>query len=143
MSTASGYCIEDLDDGMYAVYRKMITHADISGFADISGDTNPVHLDEAYAASTRFRTRIAHGMLSAAFISAVVGTKLPGPGCVYLSQSLRFLAPVRIGDTVEAIATVAAVDRRRFRVALDTVCRVGETEVIVGEALLMVPSRSV
>ena len=80
---------------------------DIKSFADVSGDYNPVHMDEEYASGTFFRSRIAHGMLTASFISTVLGTRLPGPGCIYLSQNLRFLAPVRIGDTVKALARVA------------------------------------
>ena len=97
MNTLGGYDIEDLTAGMHATFAKTVTDADIVLFAGISGDTNPVHLDAEAAAGTLFKERIAHGMLSAGFISAVLGTRLPGPGCIYLSQSLKFLAPVPSG----------------------------------------------
>jgi 3-hydroxybutyryl-CoA dehydratase len=135
------YCIEDLSVGMNASYAKTVTDEDIVRFADISGDINPVHLDQAYAEKTMFKGRIAHCMLSAAFISTVFGTRLPGAGCIYLSQSLRFKAPVKIGETVEATVTVTAVDAAKRRVTFQTVCRVGDKVVVDGEALLMVASR--
>ena len=100
-----GYYIEDLEPGMTAAFGKTITDADILMFAGVSGDTNPVHLNEEFAMGTPFQGRIAHGMLTASLISTVLGTKLPGPGCVYLSQNLKFLAPVRAGDTVRAEVT--------------------------------------
>ena len=135
------YTIEDLTVGMSASFSKTVTEEDIVRFADISGDRNPVHLDQAYAEKTMFKGRIAHGMLSAAFISTVFGTRLPGAGCIYLSQSLRFRAPVKIGDTVEATVTVKAIDAARRRVTFETRCSVGETVVVDGEAQLMVPAR--
>lgn len=135
------YCIEDLAVGMSASFRKTVTEEDIVRFADISGDVNPVHLDQAYAEKTQFKGRIAHGMLSAAFISTVFGTRLPGAGCIYLSQSLKFRAPVKIGDTVEASVTVTAIDPAKRRVTFETACRVGDTVVVDGEATLLVPSR--
>ena len=98
MTDFAGYAIEDLEEGMEASFSKTISDADIVAYAGISGDTNPVHLDEAYASATRFGGRIAHGMLSASLISAVIGTRLPGPGAVYMSQSLRFRAPARLDD---------------------------------------------
>src|SRR3990172_3190348 len=98
--------LEDLSVGMSAVYSKTITDADILMFSAVSGDTNPVHLDQEFAAQTRFQGRIAHGMLTASLLSAVLGTKLPGPGCIYISQDLRFRAPVRVGDTVQARVVV-------------------------------------
>jgi 3-hydroxybutyryl-CoA dehydratase len=136
-----GYCIEDLTVGMAASYAKTVSDEDIVRFADISGDTNPVHLDEAYAEKTLFKGRIAHGMLSAAFISTVFGTRLPGAGCIYLSQNLRFRAPVKIGDTVEATVTVTAIDPVKRRVTFSTRCKVGDKVVVDGEAELLVPSR--
>ncbi len=139
--TIQSYCIEDLSVGMSASYAKTVTDEDIVRFADISGDINPVHLDQAYAEKTMFKGRIAHGMLSAAFISTVFGTRLPGAGCIYLSQSLKFKAPVKIGETVEATVTVTAIDAEKRRVTFQTVCRVGDKVVVDGEALLMVPSR--
>lgn len=137
----SGYFIEDIKEGMSAAFGKTITDADILMFAGVSGDTNPVHLNEEFAAGTAFQGRIAHGMLTASLISTVLGTKLPGPGCIYMSQSMRFLAPVRAGETVRAEVTVKAVDRERRRVTFETVCKVGGKNVLEGEAVLMVPRR--
>ncbi|KAA0676717.1 MaoC family dehydratase [Roseomonas genomospecies 6] len=136
-----GHCIEDLSVGMTASFAKTVTEADIVLFAGISGDTNPVHLNQEYASGTMFQGRIAHGMLSVSFISAVLGTKLPGPGAIYMGQTLRFKAPVRAGDTVTARATVTEVIPEKRRVIVRTVCTVGETVVIEGEATLMVPTR--
>ena len=138
----NGFYLEDLQVGQSASYAKTVTEADIVLFAGISGDTNPVHLNQDYAAGTMFKSRIAHGMLSAGFISAVLGTKLPGPGAIYISQQLKFKAPVRIGDTVTATATITAIVPEKRRVTLSTVCTVGETVVIDGEAVIMVPSRA-
>lgn len=137
----NGYFIEDLSVGMTAVFAKTVTEADIVLFAGISGDTNPVHLNEEYASGTMFKGRIAHGMLSAGFISALLGTKLPGPGCIYMSQNLKFKAPVRSGDTVVARGTVTDVNAAKRRVTIQTTCTVGDTVVLDGEALLMVPAR--
>jgi 3-hydroxybutyryl-CoA dehydratase len=134
---------EDLQVGQTASVAKTITEADILLFAAVSTDTNPVHIDADAARRSRFGERIAHGMLSAGLISAVLGTRLPGPGTIYLSQTLKFLAPVKIGDTVTATAEVVALDPRRRRVTLHTVCTVGETVVIEGEALVMVPARAI
>jgi len=142
MTENHGYFIEDLEEGMEGAYSKTTLQQDIEAFADLSGDTNPVHLDEAYAATTMFKSRIAHGMLSAALISTVIGTILPGPGAIYLSQTLKFRAPVRIGEEVTARVRVTSIDRARRRVVLECRCLVGETAVIEGEALVMVPSRS-
>ena len=141
LSELSGYYFEDLAGGMTAVYARTIGEADLVMFAGMSGDTNPMHLNEEYAASTMFNGVIAHGMLSASLISTVVGTRLPGPGCVYVKQALRFLAPVRPGDTVTARATVRELIADRRRCILDTVCTVGDTVVIDGEAEVLVPSR--
>jgi 3-hydroxybutyryl-CoA dehydratase len=135
-----GYYLEDLSPGMSEVFSKTITEADLLMFAGVSGDTNPLHLDEDFASRTMFESRIAHGMLTASLVSTVLGTRLPGPGAVYVSQSIRFLAPVRIGDTVIARAEVAALGERR-RVRMATWCMVGERKVLDGEAVLMVPSR--
>jgi 3-hydroxybutyryl-CoA dehydratase len=126
---------------MTASYRHTVTAADVQGFADLSGDHNPVHLDEDFARTTRFNGRIAHGMLSASFVSTVIASRLPGPGTIYLSQNLVFKAPVRIGDTVEARVTVLDIIREKGRVKLKTVCTVGETVVIDGDALVWVPAR--
>ena len=132
--------IDELEVGQSATYERTVGEDDIVRFAEISGDDNPVHLDEEFAAKTLFKGRIAHGMLAAAFISTTVGTKLPGYGCIYVSQSLKFKAPVRIGDTVTTTATVKAVDKERKRVTMDTVCTIGDKVVVDGEAELMLTS---
>jgi 3-hydroxybutyryl-CoA dehydratase len=142
MREKHGYYLEDLSVGMTSIYAKTVTDADIVMFAGISGDTNPVHLDASFADLTAFKGRIAHGMLSASFISTVLGTRLPGPGCIYMSQSLRFRAPVKAGDTVTARVTVKGVDQDKKRVTVDTVCSVDDKVVIDGEALLMVSRRA-
>ena len=136
-----GACLEDLEIGQTAELRRTVTAPDIEAFAAVTGDNNPVHLDEAYAAATQFKGRIAHGMLSAGYISAVLGTKLPGPGAVYVSQSLDFRRPVRIGDEVTAEAKVAAIDAARGRVTFETRCVVAGKTVVEGEAVVVVPRR--
>ncbi len=138
-----GYCVEDLVVGMTSVFAKTVTEADIVLFAGISGDINPVHLNHEFATETMFEGRIAHGMLTAGFISTVIGTKLPGPGAIYLKQSLNFRAPVRAGDTVRARATVKEIIVEKRRVVLETVATVGDKVVLDGEAVIMVPSRVV
>ena len=137
-----GYYLEDLEIGMSASFSKTVTDADIVMFAGVSGDTNPVHISEEFAEKTMFKGRIAHGILSAGFISAAFGTKLPGPGCIYLSQNLRFKAPVKVGDTVTARVTIREMDVERRRVTFDTVCTVRDRVVVDGDALLMVASRA-
>ena len=137
-----GYYLEDLQVGMSSVYSKTVTEADIIMFAGVSGDTNPVHLDEAFAAETPFKGRIAHGMLGASLLSTVFGTKLPGPGCIYVSQDLRFKAPVRIGDTVVAKVTISEIVPEKRRVTFACECRVGDTVVIDGAATMMVSRKT-
>ena len=137
-----GYAIEDLSVGMTAVFAKTITEADIVLFAGISGDINPVHLNHEFATETMFEGRIAHGMLTASFISTVIGTKLPGPGAIYLKQSLNFKAPVRAGDTVRARVTIREIIEEKRRVVLDTIVTAGDTVVLDGEALILVPTRT-
>lgn len=134
-------CIEDLEIGMMRHLTKQVTDRDIELFAEVSSDRNPVHLDEAYAQDTIFGGRIAHGMLTAGLISAVIGEQLPGHGTVYLSQSLRFMAPVRPGDTVRAEVTVREIDHHKRRVTLETCCIVGDIVVLKGEATVLAPSR--
>lgn len=136
-----GYSIEDLSVGMTAVFAKTVTEADIVLFAGISGDINPVHLNHEFATETMFEGRIAHGMLTASFISTVIGTKLPGPGAIYLKQSLNFKAPVRAGDTVRARVTIREVIAEKRRIVMDTVATIGDQVVLDGEALILVPSR--
>lgn len=137
----SSYFFEDLELGMEASHEKTVSEGDIKSFAAVSGDYNPVHMDEAYASGTFFKSRIAHGMLTASFISTVLGTRLPGPGCIYLSQNLRFLAPVRIGDTVKALARVASLDMAKRRAQFACRCEVNGKIVVEGEATVFVPSR--
>jgi 3-hydroxybutyryl-CoA dehydratase len=141
MNPRNGYDVEDLSIGMSAETTKTITDADIVLFAGVSTDFNAVHMDEEYARTTPFGGRIAHGMLSASLLSSVLGNQLPGPGVVYLSQSLRFRAPVRIGDTVHARVTVKEVIAEKSRVVLDTVCTVLDKVVIDGEATVLATSR--
>ncbi|AOZ50282.1 MaoC family dehydratase [Chromobacterium vaccinii] len=133
---------EDLAVGASAETGKTITEADVLLFSAVSGDNNPVHLDQTYAATTPFETRIAHGMLTASLISGVIGTRLPGYGTVYLSQSTRFKAPVRIGETVTTRVTVEELIPEKKRVRLSTQCRVGDKVVLEGESLVIAPSRS-
>jgi 3-hydroxybutyryl-CoA dehydratase len=137
----NGYYFEELSVGQSAVFGKTVTEADIAAFAGVSGDTNPVHLNEEWAKNTMFKGRIAHGMLSAAFISTVFGTKLPGPGCIYVSQLLKFKAPVKIGDTVMARVEVTALNPEKKFATFKTTCTVGEKVVLDGEATLMVPAK--
>lgn len=137
-----GIPFESLAIGQTATIAKTITEADILLFAAISLDTNPVHLNAEAAAASPFKQRIAHGMLSAGLISAILGTKLPGPGTIYLSQSLRFRAPVHIGDTVTATAEVTALDPARRRATLKTTCTVNGKPVIDGEAIVLPPTQA-
>ncbi|MGI9170601.1 MAG: MaoC family dehydratase [Caulobacteraceae bacterium] len=137
----SGFCIEDLFVGQAAEITRTVTAADLDAFAAVTGDDNPLHLDEAFAAGTPFKGRIAHGMLGAAYISAAIGARLPVPGAVYLSQTLRFRRPVRIGAAVTARVEIAALDLARARATLTTVCKVGGKVAIEGEAQVSVPRR--
>ena len=132
---------EDLAVGLEAQLTSTVGEADIAGFAAITGDTNPVHLDADYAAATPFKQRIAHGMLSAGYISAVFGTRLPGPGAIYVSQTLQFRGPVHIGDTVTAHVRLRELQPARRRAVFDCRCMVGGKTVLEGEAVLMVPAR--
>lgn len=142
MEEKHGHYLEDLSPGMTNIFAKTVTEADIVMFAGISGDTNPVHLDAHFADQTPFKGRIAHGLLSASFISTVLGTRLPGPGCIYLNQSLKFRAPVKAGDTVTARVTIKEIDLKSGRVNVETTCMVDDTVVIEGEALLLVSRRA-
>jgi len=135
------YYIDDLKPGMSESFAKIVTERDIVLFGEVSGDVNPVHFDEDFAKSTIFKGRIAHGVLSASYISTVLGMKLPGPGTIFMSLTTRFKAPVRIGDTVVATCTVRELNMEKRRVVLDCVCKVGEVTVVDGEAMVMAPSR--
>jgi 3-hydroxybutyryl-CoA dehydratase len=133
------YSVEDLKPGMSESFTKTVTEADIQAFGEVSGDMNPAHFDEAYAATTPFKTRIAHGMLSASYISTILGMKMPGPGTIFMSLTVRFKAPVRIGETVVTTCTVRETVPEKRRVVFDCVCRVGDTAVVEGEAMVMAP----
>ena len=134
-------CIEDIEMGMTRYIRKVITDRDIEQFAAISTDYNPVHLDDEYARDTIFEGRIAHGMLTAGLVSAVIGEQLPGHGTIYMSQNLKFLAPVRPGDLVHAEVKVVDMVIDKRRVKLDCRCEVNGKNVLVGEAIVLAPSR--
>jgi 3-hydroxybutyryl-CoA dehydratase len=135
------YYFEDLELGMEASFAKTVSAADILAFAEITGDWNPVHLDADYAAQTVFREPIAHGMLTAGYISAVFGSEMPGPGAIYVSQTLNFRAPVKIGDKVVAKVRVVELYPAKRRARFDCVCEVDGKTVLEGEAVLMVPAR--
>jgi len=135
-------CIEDIEIGMVRHLCKVVTDRDIEIFAEVSTDHNPIHLDDSYANNTIFGGRIAHGMLTAGLISAVIGEQLPGHGTVYLGQTLKFLGPVRPGDRVTAQVEVVEIDPGRRRVKLDTCCLVNGKKVLAGEATVLAPSRN-
>ena len=137
-----GYFYEDLTVGMSADYSRVISDSAMRLFADLTGDTNPLHFDDEFAERSLFKGRVVHGMCTAALISTVIGTRMPGPGCVYLSQSLRFTAPVYPGDEVVARAVVDRLIPERCRVEFETTCSVGERTVLSGRALTQVPSRN-
>ncbi|MDD5250586.1 MAG: MaoC family dehydratase [Rhodocyclaceae bacterium] len=140
MNKVQGYDIEDLAPGMSASFAKTVTEGDILMYAGVSCDINAVHLNEDYAKTTMFGGRIAHGMLTAGFISAVLANKLPGPGTIYLAQTLKFKAPVRAGDTVTATVTVREVLVAKKRVILDAVCTVAGKVVLEGESIMLCTS---
>lgn len=134
-------CIEDIEIGMMRSLKKRVTDRDIELFAEVSTDRNPVHLDEDYAQDTIFEGRIAHGMLTAGLVSAVIGEQLPGHGTVYLGQTLKFLGPVRPGDVVTAEVEVTSIDHAKRKVTMDTRCLIEGKKVLVGEAVVLAPSR--
>ena len=139
---SDGLCFEDLSVGLTASFGKTITEADIVLFAAVTGDTNPMHLDADYARTSPFGERIAHGMLAAGLITKVLGTQLPGPGTIYMSQTLKFRAPVLIGQTVTATVEVLALHPEKHRATLRTVCCVRGQPVLEGEAFVSVPTRA-
>jgi len=139
MDTATHDRLSEFSVGQSDSYARTVTNADIVLFAGVSGDDNPVHLNDEFASATMFKGRIAHGMLGASYIPTVIGTRLPGPGSIYMGQSLKFLAPVRIGDTVTATVTITAIDEAKRRLTLETVCTVKGKNVIEGEARVMLP----
>jgi 3-hydroxybutyryl-CoA dehydratase len=139
--TRQAYHFEDLEVGMEASFAKTVSEADIRSFAEVTGDKNPVHLDPDYAAKTIFKEPIAHGMLTAGYISAVFGMEMPGPGAIYVSQTLNFRAPVRKGDRVVAKVRVMELYAAKRRARFECVCSVDGKIVLEGEAVLMVPGR--
>jgi 3-hydroxybutyryl-CoA dehydratase len=143
MLTLRTLTFEDLSLGMSETLRKTVDASDVVGFAEVTGDRNPIHLSEHFAAKTPFGTRIAHGLYTASLISAVLGTRLPGPGAVYISQTLNFRAPVKIGDTVEVVVKVAELVPEKFRAKLTCTCAVEGEIVLDGEAWVKVPSKTV
>ena len=136
-----GYYLEDIAVGMSAVYTRTFTEEIVKLFADVSGDTNPLHLNETFASQTRFKKRIIHGMLTTSLWSTLVGTRLPGPGSAYTSQELKFIKPVHIGDTVTAKVTVTDIDHEKQRVYLDGECFVAGALVAAGQGVVWVPRR--
>ena len=143
MTTAQhGFWLETLEIGQAAERIHVVTEHDVQAFAALSGDSNPLHLDEAFAKATDFKGRVAHGMLSGALISAVLGTELPGPGAIYVSQTLNFRRPVRIGDAVVTRVEVTDIDEAKGRVTLSTVCKVNRKTVVDGEAVVLVARRA-
>lgn len=143
MTPAAGkpYFFEDLVVGQEATMARTVSEADIVAYAALSGDYNPVHIDRDYAANTPFRERIAHGILSAGYISAVFGMQLPGPGSIYISQTLNFRAPVKINDVVTTTVKLVELIAEKKRAKFETVCTVAGKPVLSGEAVLMVPAR--
>ena len=133
--------ISNIEIGMTESYSQTITDEDIKMYAVVSGDTNPVHMSDEYAKQSRFKNRIAHGLLSAGFFSALFGTRLPGTGCVYVSQNLEFKRPVYLGDRVTAIITVTKVDLKNKKVYFRTFCMVKNKIVIDGQAVLFIPEK--
>lgn len=142
MNDLHGYYLEDLKIGMSASYAKTVTEADVILMAGISGDNNPIHINEEFAKQTRFDGRIVHGVFMSALTSCVLGTRLPGPGAIVISQNMKFKAPVRINDTVTASARISEINEQRRRITLETRCQVNSTVVATGSATLMVNSRN-
>jgi 3-hydroxybutyryl-CoA dehydratase len=138
----TGKVFEDLYVGMEASYARIVMESDIAIYAVLTGDNNPLHLDAEFAAGTIFKTRIAHGMLTAGYLSTIFGTRLPGPGCIYVSQSLSFRGPVRIGDEVTAKVAITELIAAKRRAIFACDCSVAGKTVLQGEAVLMVPGRS-
>jgi 3-hydroxybutyryl-CoA dehydratase len=131
----------ELAIGDFDEYRKTVTETDVVLFAGLTGDNNPMHIDEEFASQTRFGGRIIHGMLTASFLSSVIGMKMPGPGCIYMGQNIKFLKPVHIGETVTARATVAEIYPEKQRIKLLTECFVRGVLVLTGDALVWVPNK--
>jgi len=136
-----GYYLEDISVGMSAVYAKTITEADVTLYVGVSGDNNPLHINEEFASRTRFKKRIVHGMLTTSLWSTLVGTRLPGPGGAYMSQEMKFVKPVHVGETVTAKVTVSKIDPDKQRIYLDAECAVAGDVVALGRGVVWVPKR--
>ncbi|NOZ41670.1 MAG: MaoC family dehydratase [Alphaproteobacteria bacterium] len=141
MSAVKQACFEALEVGQSYTAVNVVSREDVVKFSEVTGDVNPLHLDEAYARNSIFGECIAHGMISACYISAIFGTRFPGAGSIFLSQSLKFIAPVTIGATVQSTVTITGLNKKRNLVTLDCVSKVGDKVVLGGEARLMVPNR--
>lgn len=141
MTGVHGYYLEDLKVGMRESFEKTFTEKDVEQFAELSGDVNPVHLNDDFAATTMFKKRIVHGALTGSLISTVLGTKLPGPGAIFISQTMKFLAPVYMNDTVCAEVEILEINEEKRRVVFKVQCLVGEKAVLKGEAVIMVDRR--
>ena len=139
IASLNGYRFEEITVGMSAVYSRTITDTDLRNFSGVSGDTNPMHLNEEYAKTTYFKGCIVHGLLTASLLSTVLGTKLPGPGSLYVSQTLYFKAPVHVNETVYAKATVTKINPEKRRITLQTKCFVKDKLVLDGEAVMQLP----
>lgn len=142
MDEIIGLTIDELEVGQEASFTKTVSEADVYNYIGVSGDFNPAHINEEYAKNTFFKTRIAHGMISAGFISAVLGTQLPGPGTIYLGQDLKFTKPVYFGDTITATCTVDEIVKEKNRVVLKTVCTNQDGDIVIdGQALVLAPKK--
>ena len=139
MDIINNISIDDMYVGMKADITRTITESDINEFARISGDHNPIHIDNEYAKKSRYKKKIAHGLLSASFFSALFGTKLPGTGCVYTYQSLKFKRPIYVGDVVNSIIKVKSIDKKNKKIMFSTQCIVKAKIAIDGEAEIYIP----
>ena len=138
-----GFFIEDLKVGQEAILSKTITEADIANFSGVTGDNNPVHISDDFASKTIFKKRVAHGFFTASLISTLIATKLPGPGSIYISQTLKFLAPAYIGDNILTKAIIQKIDKEKRRVNLLTECFISNKKILTGEAEILVDTKSV
>ena len=137
-----GFFIEDLKIGQEAILSKTITEADIANFSGVTGDNNPVHISDDFASKTIFKKRVAHGFFTASLISTLIATKLPGPGSIYISQTLKFLAPAYIGDNILTKAIIQKIDKEKRRVNLLTECFISNKKILTGEAEILVDTKS-
>ena len=137
-----GFFIEDLNVGQEAILSKTITEADIANCSRVTGDNNPVHISDDFASKTIFKKRVAHGFFTASLISTLIATKLPGPGSIYISQTLKFLAPAYIGDNILTKAIIQKIDKEKRRVNLLTECFISEKKILTGEAEILVDTKS-